>query len=76
MQVISIAFGLSGAKGSPPKIQLKDFLPFPDWQPMGEEAPEGPTPETRALLQRLLRERKIPLTVYTQLNSIESGSVD
>lgn len=75
MQVISIAFGFSGAKGSPPKIDFKDFLPFPDWEPLGEERGPGPSPETRAALTRLLREHKIPLAIYTQLISTESDSL-
>lgn len=65
LQVISIAHGMAGSKQLP-KIDLKDFLPFPDWAPEG--APhDGPTAQTRSLLMRLLKQGRIPMPIFTQL---------
>lgn len=76
MQVIAIAHGFSGSK-APIKTKFEDFLPFPSWQPLDEEqAKAGPSPETRSLLGKLLRERRIPLPIYTQLISIDETSLD
>lgn len=75
LQVIAAISGLAG--GTSPRQRLKDFLPFPDWQPLDDSSkPPGPTPQTRALLTRLLRERRIPLPIYTQLISADDISVD
>jgi hypothetical protein len=67
LQVISIAHGMAGSK-QPPKVDLKDFLPFPDWAPEGASH-EGPTPQTRSLLMKLLKQGRIPMPVFTQLLS-------
>lgn len=66
VQIIHIAHAMSGARGQKPKIQPKDFLPFPDWSPESAKN-EGPTPETRTLLTKLLKQRRISMAVYAQL---------
>ena len=66
LQLISIAHGFAGAQGELPKIDVKDFLPFPDWSPEGAQ-PVGPTPETRSVLARLLETGELPLPIFTQL---------
>jgi len=75
-QVIAIAQGMAGSK-APLTVKMQDFLPFPDWSPEGGDKPiNGPSPETRAVLSRLLRERRLPLPVYTQLMSTDASSLD
>jgi hypothetical protein len=70
VQLAYIAWGFAGGKGGKPQVELKHFLPFPEWQPLvTESASIGPTPETRSILTRLFKERKIPAHVYTQLTS-------
>lgn len=69
VQMAFIAHGFSGAKGGKPKVTLSDYLPFPDWKPPTEVVRDGPSPETKAVLISLLRERRIPMHVFTQLNS-------
>lgn len=76
MQVLAVAHGMAGSK-TPIKQKLTDFLPFPDWQPLGtQQRLTGPSPETRATLGRLLRERRLPISVYTQLVSTDEASLD
>lgn len=64
--VIQVAHGFSGSKGPAPKLQAKDFLPYPDWAPE-IEAREGPDEVTRFTLGQLARARKIPVHVFTAL---------
>lgn len=76
VQLVWTAYGFAGGKGPKPKVEVKDFLPFPDWRPLEDAPLQGPTPETRAVLTRLLRERRLPLPVYTELISPPEISVD
>lgn len=70
VQLAYIAWGFAGGKGGKPQIELKHFLPFPEWEPAGDTTPrDGPTPETRTVLAELFREHRIPAHVYTQLSS-------
>lgn len=64
--LIGIAHGFSGSKRAAPKVEVKDFLPFPDWNPEGAKA-AGPSEETVVLLKELLRKRRIPMPVFTAL---------
>lgn len=64
--LIQIAHGFSGSKGPAPRLQVKDFLPFPDWKP-DIEAAEGPDEVTRYLLSNLARARRIPMHVFSAL---------
>lgn len=66
LQVIAIAHGMAGAKGKAPKLELKDFLPFPDWTPENVK-PEGPSDETRRIMTSLLKQGLLPMGVYAQL---------
>jgi hypothetical protein len=64
--VIQIAHGFSGSKRPAPKIQPREFLPYPDWKP--EAAPsDGPDAPTKFILSELVRTRRIPLHVYAVL---------
>lgn len=73
VQLAYIAWGFSGGTGPKPQVDLKDYLPFPEWKPL-KTAPElGPTKETKALLTRLLKERRLPPHVYTVLSSPPEG---
>lgn len=76
MQLVMTAWGFAGGKGPKPKVDVKDFLPFPDWRPPEDGAPEGPDPETRATLTALIRERRLPLPIYTELISPPEISID
>lgn len=71
VQIAYIAHGMGGGKAPKPKVDLKDFLPFPNWKPLAEEGEPktGPSPSTKVALARLLRERRIPAYVFSQLNS-------
>lgn len=69
VQMAFIAHGFSGSKGAKPKVSLSDFLPFPDWKPPTEVLRDGPTTDTKAVLISLLRERKIPMHVFTHLST-------
>lgn len=70
VQMAYLAWGFAGGKGGKPQVELRHFLPFPEWQPLQEHTlPVGPTPETRMLLTQLFKERRIPAHVYTQLTS-------
>ncbi len=64
--LIGIAHGFSGSKRAAPKLDVKDFLPFPDWNPEGATR-IGPSDETVAQLKKLLLKRQIPMHVFTSL---------
>lgn len=64
--LIQIAHGLSGSKGPAPKLQPKDFLPYPDWQP-DTETSEGPDEITRYTLGHLAKAQRIPVHVFAAL---------
>lgn len=64
--LISIAHGFSGSKRAAPKLDVKDFLPYPDWKPEGASS-TGPSDETAAQLKELLSKRQIPMHVFTSL---------
>lgn len=66
LQLIGIAHAFSGSRSRPPKQDIKPFLPFPDWSPENAQ-PDGPSPETREILTKLLKSRRIPLSIYAQL---------
>lgn len=66
-QVVAIAHGMGGARGRAPKIKIEDFLPFPDWKPANNERREGPDEETRQVLTRLIKGRKLPMSIFVQL---------
>jgi hypothetical protein len=66
--VIQVAHGFSGSKRAAPKIQPSEFLPFPDWRPAATEA-DGPDQPTKFILSELIRNRQIPLHVFTALNT-------
>ena len=76
VQLVWTAYGFAGGKGPKPQVELKDFLPFPDWRPPEDGQEAGPSPTTRAMLSRLLRERRIPMPIYTELISPPEISVD
>lgn len=76
MQLVMTAWGFAGGKGPKPKVELKDFLPFPDWQPPEDGSPQGPDPETRNVLITLVRQRRIPMPIYTQLITPPEISID
>lgn len=70
VQLAYIAWGFAGGKGGKPQVELKHFLPFPEWKPsLPTSTLDGPTPETRSMLTRLFKERKLPAHVYTQLTT-------
>jgi len=66
VQVVHIAHAMSGSRGRKPKVQIKDFLPFPDWCPESSKK-DGPDIETKKILTDLLKKRKISMAVYAQL---------
>jgi hypothetical protein len=66
--LINVAHGFSGSKGKAPKINVKDFLPFPDWEPEAKKN-EGPSDSTAKVLVKLLKKRAIPTYVFTSLKS-------
>lgn len=76
MQLVSIAQGMSGSS-APLKVKFEDFLPFPSWHPPEDDrGTTGPSPETRSVMGRLLRERRLPLPIYSQLISTDDSSLD
>lgn len=76
MQLVSIAQGMSGSS-APLKVKFEDFLPFPGWRPPEDDrGTTGPSPETRSVMGRLLRERRLPLPIYSQLISTDDSSLD
>lgn len=64
--LIQIAHGFSGSKRPAPKVQPREFLPFPDWKPESATA-DGPDAPTRFILSELVRTRRVPLHVYAAL---------
>ena len=70
--VVQIAHGFSGSKKTPPKVNAKDFLPYPEWRPTSEEA-SGPDQPTKFVLTQLVREMRVPLHVYTALMTGQSS---
>jgi hypothetical protein len=64
--LIQIAHGFSGSKRPAPKMELKDFLPFPNWHPAGHQA-DGPDSATKFVLSELGKQRRIPIHVLTAL---------
>lgn len=61
---------MSGSKGAPPKTQAKDFLPFPDLdKQINTERIDGPSAETKKVLTELVKTFRIPVHVFTALNS-------
>lgn len=64
--VVQVAHGFSGSKRPPPKVAVKDFLPYPNWRPVTAEA-EGPDQPTRFVLGELGRKRMIPIHVFAAL---------
>lgn len=76
VQLIWTAYGFAGGKGPKPQVKVQDFLPFPDWRPLEDSATAGPSPVTRALLTKLLKERRIPMPIYAELISPPEISLD
>lgn len=64
--VMQVAHGFSGSKRPPPKVEVKDFLPYPEFRPQGEEA-DGPDQPTRFILTELGQKRLLPIHVFTAL---------
>jgi hypothetical protein len=64
--VVQVAHGFSGSKRPAPKVNARDFLPFPDWKPASVSA-EGADPPTKFILSELVRTRRIPMHVYAAL---------
>lgn len=64
--VLQAAHGMSGSKSAAPKVQPKDFLPYPDWRPSTAEA-DGPDQPTKFILTELIKTRQIPMHVFASL---------
>lgn len=64
--LIQVAHGFSGSKRASPQIDMKTFLPFPDWRPASQQA-DGPSPGTKHVLAELAGKRMIPLHVLAGL---------
>jgi hypothetical protein len=64
--LIQIAHGFSGSKRAAPKVNAKDFLPYPDWRPASSQA-DGPSNPTKFILASLGRKRLLPPHVLTAL---------
>lgn len=64
--VLQVAHGFSGSKRPAPKIEAKDFLPWPDWRPASQQA-DGPTAPTKFVLADLGRKQLLPIHVLTAL---------
>ncbi len=71
--VVQVAHGFSGSKRPAPKVQSRDFLPYPDWRPAAAPS-DGPDAPTKFVLSELVRTRCIPLHVYAALATGSSGS--
>ena len=69
--LLQIAHGFSGSKKAPPKTTAKDFLPFPEWEPLEgtENRTDRPSELTRSVLKTLLIKRKLPIHVYIALDN-------
>lgn len=66
--VVNVAHGFSGSKKAAPRIKPKDFLPFPDWEPTQSRA-ERIDAGTSFVLSQLVKQRRIPMHVFTALMS-------
>lgn len=66
--LIQLAHGFSSSKRPAPKIEIKDFLPYPDWRAQAQEA-DGPDPPTKFILTELARKRLLPVHVMAALMS-------
>lgn len=64
--LIQIAHGFSGSKRPAPKLEIKDFLPYPDFRPASHTA-DGPDAGTKFILTELGKQRRIPIHVLTAL---------
>jgi hypothetical protein len=64
--VVHVAHGFSGSQRPAPKVNPRDFLPFPDWKP-ASAASDKADPPTKFILSELVRTRCIPLHVYAAL---------
>ena len=64
--VLQVAHGFSGSKRAAPKINAKDFLPYPDWRPASSQA-DGPSNPTKFVLATLGRKRLLPAHVLAAL---------
>lgn len=64
--LLQVAHGFSGSKKKMQKINTKDFLPFPLWEP-DTEVQNKVDGETRKLLVDLVKRRRIPMYVFTNL---------
>lgn len=59
--VIQVAMGFGGSKKQP-KIQLRDFLPYPSFSYADER--QTLSEETRFVLEQLLAKRVIPMPIF------------
>ena len=64
--VVQVAHGFSGSKRPAPRVNARDFLPFPKWKPASTTA-DGPDAPTKFILSELVRTRRVPLHVYAAL---------
>ena len=69
--MLKIAHGFSGSKKKAPNTKPKDFLPYPDYRPLGTAADEADAP-TKFILTELVKRFAIPIHVFVALN----GRVD
>lgn len=67
MQVISISHGMAGAKAPASSLNLKNFLPFPDWEPVSQTTKIGPSDATKEVLYDLIKHNLIPMGVFLNL---------
>jgi len=56
----------SGATTPLTDVDIKSYLPFPDWKPPTEEV-KGPSEMTALVLRETLRRREIPMHVFIAL---------
>jgi hypothetical protein len=66
--LIQIAHGFSGSKRQAPKLETKEFLPYPSWRPANAEA-DGPSQPTRFVLTELAKRHALPVHVFAALMS-------
>ena len=69
--ILKIAHGFSGSKKRPPNTKPRDFLPHPDYRPIGSTADEA-DPPTKFILTELVKRFAIPVHIFVALN----GRVD
>lgn len=68
--LVSVASGLAGSKSSGKLPEPKSFLPFPELDKFfTEDGSQGPSTETKAVAGRLLKERRIPIHVFTAVHT-------